>query len=74
MKRSFDVRSVRLVATIGVAAVLLLSIAASAAAATASKAPAAEARATGGITLGLPGIPPVFLGVRPYVARDAGFY
>jgi NitT/TauT family transport system substrate-binding protein len=53
---------------------MLLSIAASATAATASKAPAAEARATGGITLGLPGIPPVFLGVRPYVARDAGFY
>ncbi|MEP6813181.1 MAG: ABC transporter substrate-binding protein, partial [Actinomycetota bacterium] len=28
----------------------------------------------GGITLGLPGIPPVFLGVRPYVAQQDGFY
>jgi NitT/TauT family transport system substrate-binding protein len=32
------------------------------------------ATADGGITLGLPGIPPVFLGVRPYVAQQDGFY
>jgi NitT/TauT family transport system substrate-binding protein len=33
-----------------------------------------QAKADGGITLGLPGIPPVFLGVRPYVALKDGFY
>jgi NitT/TauT family transport system substrate-binding protein len=31
-------------------------------------------RDAGSITLGLPGIPPVFLGVRPYVASQKGFY
>jgi NitT/TauT family transport system substrate-binding protein len=35
---------------------------------------AGSAKADGGITLGLPGIPPVFLGVRPYVAQQDGFY
>jgi NitT/TauT family transport system substrate-binding protein len=33
-----------------------------------------QAKADNGITLGLPGIPPVFLGVRPYVASKDGFY
>jgi NitT/TauT family transport system substrate-binding protein len=35
---------------------------------------AKAATKAGGITLGLPGIPPVFLGVRPYTAQDRGFY
>lgn len=62
--------SVRLTAFI---AVLLL--AASAGASSSSGHPLRQqAKADGGITLGLPGIPPVFLGVRPYVASKDGFY
>src|SRR4051812_1083779 len=58
-----------------VAALALLATAAAGTAAPASKRTAGDA---GAITLGLPGIPPVFLGVRPYVASSPpageGFY
>jgi NitT/TauT family transport system substrate-binding protein len=52
-------------------AALALAMAAAGTAAPASKRSAGDA---GAITLGLPGIPPVFLGVRPYVASQKGFY
>ena len=54
-----------------VAALALLAMAAAGTAAPASKRTAGDA---GAITLGLPGIPPVFLGVRPYVASQKGLY
>ena len=53
------------------AALALLATAAAGTAAPASKRTAGDA---GAITLGLPGIPPVFLGVRPYVASQKGMY
>lgn len=53
-------------------ALLVLAVASLAAAVAASAAPAAKT--AGSITLGIPGIPPVFLGVRPYVAFQKGFY
>src|SRR5918912_453473 len=53
------------------AALVLLATAAAGTAAPASKRSASDA---GAITLGLPGIPPVFLGVRPYVASQKGLY
>lgn len=56
----------RLVALLAVAAASL------AAAVVAGAAPAAKS--VGSITLGIPGIPPVFLGVRPYIAFQKGFY
>ena len=49
-------------------ALVLLTSAAAGTAAPLSKSDA------GAITLGLPGIPPVFLGVRPHVASQKGFY
>jgi NitT/TauT family transport system substrate-binding protein len=42
--------------------------------AVASSAAPVSHRDAGSITLGLPGIPPVFLGVRPYIASQKGFY
>jgi NitT/TauT family transport system substrate-binding protein len=53
------------------AALALLATAAAGTAAPVSKRSAGDA---GAVTLGLPGIPPVFLGVRPYVAVQKGFY
>ena len=47
---------------------------ASAAAATAAPAGHASGRADNTLVVGLPGIPPVFLGVRPYVALQQGYY
>src|SRR5437763_1624576 len=44
-------------------------------AATAAASPAKHATAKANtLVVGLPGIPPVFLGVRPYVALQAGYY
>jgi NitT/TauT family transport system substrate-binding protein len=51
-----------------------LALLATAAAGTAAPASTHTAGDAGAITLGLPGIPPVFLGVRPYVASQKGFY
>jgi NitT/TauT family transport system substrate-binding protein len=60
---------------VGVPALLAtLALLATAAAGTAAPASTRSARDAGAITLGLPGIPPVFLGVRPYVASQKGFY
>lgn len=53
-------------------ALLAVALVTLSAAVAASAAPAA--RSAGSITLGVPGIPPVFLGVRPYVALQKGFY
>jgi NitT/TauT family transport system substrate-binding protein len=53
------------------AALALLATASATSAAPQSKRSARDAPS---ITLGLPGIPPVFLGVRPYVASQKGFY
>jgi len=61
----------RVAVTAVLAAGLLLAAAAAAPAAPVSKSTKSDA---GAITLGLPGIPPVFLGVRPYVASQKGFY
>src|SRR5438552_12035794 len=58
-------------APVSLAALALLAMAAAGTAAPVSKRAAGDA---GAITLGLPGIPPVFLGVRPYVASQKGFY
>jgi NitT/TauT family transport system substrate-binding protein len=67
--RSRFVRAVRIAAVLGSAAALLVS------AATAS---AASSRHSAGkqdsLVIGIPGIPPVFLGVRPYVALQMGYY
>jgi NitT/TauT family transport system substrate-binding protein len=60
---------------VGVPAVVAaLALLATAAAGSAAPTSARSARDAGSITLGLPGIPPVFLGVRPYVASQKGFY
>lgn len=61
-------RPLRALAVLAVAAVALLV-----SAGVTSAAPAAKSDA-GSITLGLPGIPPVFLGVRPWVAVKQGIY
>ena len=65
------VRVLRLVVPGMLAALALLATAASTTAAPTST---ETARDAGAITLGLPGIPPVFLGVRPYVASQKGYY
>jgi NitT/TauT family transport system substrate-binding protein len=58
-----------------IAAVLAATAALLASAAAASAAPAKRSAAKAdSITLGIPGIPPVFLGVRPYVALNLGYY
>ena len=51
-----------------------LALLASATAGSAAPGSSRAAGDAGSITLGLPGIPPVFLGVRPYVASQKGFY
>jgi NitT/TauT family transport system substrate-binding protein len=66
MKRGW---TVRLVAFTAIAAVAVLAIAAASPAR-----PTGSVRAQSHIALGLPGIPPVFLGVRPYVAQQRGYY
>jgi NitT/TauT family transport system substrate-binding protein len=54
---------------------MVVAVVASVLAATASAAPAKHAATKDNtITVGLPGIPPVFLGVRPYVALQQGYY
>jgi NitT/TauT family transport system substrate-binding protein len=65
------VRALRLAVPGMLAALALLATAAATVAAPLAKSTRADA---GAITLGLPGIPPVFLGVRPYVASQKGFY
>lgn len=68
MKGFFTRRSGRL-------AVVIAAIVALAISAAASAAPRAHsAKADNTIVLGIPGIPPVFLGVRPYVALQQGYY
>ena len=60
---------------LGVPALLVaLALLATAAAGTAAPVSKRSARDAGAVTLGLPGIPPVFLGVRPYVASQKGYY
>ena len=61
--------TVRLVAFTAIAAIAVLAIAAASPAR-----PTGSVRAQSHIVLGLPGIPPVFLGVRPYVAQQRGYY
>ena len=55
---------------------IVTAIAVAVAATIASAAPTASRACKPGneITLGIPGIPPVFLGVRPYTAEKQGFY
>src|SRR5438105_9151449 len=65
------VAGLRLGVPVSLAALALLAMVAAGTAAPVSKRVAGDA---GAITLGLPGIPPVFLGVRPYVASQKGFY
>src|SRR5699024_6481006 len=64
-------RPARVLLTAGVA-----GLAAAVAVSVAAARPAARQACTQGgqITLGLPGIPPVFLGVRPYTADKQGIY
>jgi NitT/TauT family transport system substrate-binding protein len=59
----------KLLSLFAVGAALLVCVSASSAA-TAQR----SAGSDNGITLGLPGIPPVFLGVRQYVAQQQGYY
>ena len=55
---------------------VVAAVAVAVAASVAAARPAVSKACTQGnqITLGIPGIPPVFLGVRPYVADKQGFY
>ena len=71
--KKFDVKRVAAVGAFAAAAITLL---AASAASTAAPARIARTHASHGsnLTIGLPGIPPVFLAVRPYVAQDDGFY
>jgi NitT/TauT family transport system substrate-binding protein len=71
MKNVWRMGRLRLTALTAVAA--LASVAAAGATSAAPVSHSARADA-GTITLGLPGIPPVFLGVRPYVASQKGLY
>ena len=64
--------TVRLLASIAVIALAVLALAAASPARPVGK--ASHSRSLGHIVLGLPGIPPVFLGVRPYVAQNRGYY
>jgi hypothetical protein len=62
-------RSARIAAVLTATGAMLTSAAA------ASAAPAAHAsKKADSLVIGLPGIPPVFLGVRPYVALQLGYY
>src|SRR5438105_6928024 len=69
MSRLFGSRAMRLVALLTAVAAVL--VAAAAAGASPAKHVATKDNT---ITVGLPGIPPVFLGVRPYVALQQGYY
>lgn len=67
MKKS---HSMRLLAFIAVA---LLAVMAGASTSL-GKSVGGSAKADGGITIGVPGIPPIFMAVRSYVAQNDGFY
>ena len=67
MKKS---HSMRLLAAIAVA---LLAVMAGASASP-GKSVGNMAKADGGVTIGVPGIPPIFMAVRSYVAQNDGFY
>ncbi len=71
MKRFVSGRVARIAAVLAVGGTLLLS---AATAGTAAPGRHSAKRAANSIVVGLPGIPPVFLGVRPYVALQAGYY
>jgi ABC-type nitrate/sulfonate/bicarbonate transport system substrate-binding protein len=69
MKGIVSGRSARIAAVLTAMGALLAS------AAVASATPAAHAsKKADSLVIGLPGIPPVFLGVRPYLALQAGYY
>jgi NitT/TauT family transport system substrate-binding protein len=70
MNGSVTGRQARLFALFAAVAVALLAGVSSSSAATAQRSNAGD----NSITLGLPGIPPVFLGVRQYVAQQQGYY
>jgi NitT/TauT family transport system substrate-binding protein len=70
MKRSVRGRQARFIALLAAVGVALSIGVVGSSAATAQRAGASD----NGITLGLPGIPPVFLGVRQYVAQQQGYY
>ena len=67
---------VKRVSAVGVAAVAATTLLAASAASTAApeRIAGSQAAHSSNLTLGLPGIPPVFLAVRPYVAQNDGFY
>ena len=67
---------VKRVAAVGAFAAAAITLLAASAASTAAPARIARTHASHGsnLTIGLPGIPPVFLTVRPYVAQNDGFY
>ncbi len=71
MQKIRGLRPVRLLALTVFAGLTLGAAAGSAAAAPSAHRAKAD---VGSVTLGLPGIPPVFLGVRPEVASQKGFY
>jgi NitT/TauT family transport system substrate-binding protein len=69
MKGLVSGRSARIAAVLTATGALLAS------AAVASATPTAHAsKKADSLVIGLPGIPPVFLGVRPYLALQAGYY
>src|SRR3954467_11727760 len=68
MGRVSRARVLRVIAPIVGAGLVLLGGAGSSAAAPKSHAGSYE------VVMGVPGIPPVFLGVRPYIAWNRGFY
>jgi NitT/TauT family transport system substrate-binding protein len=69
MKKLSHGWTTRLPAVVAIAAIAVLATAG----ATPAR-PTQTVRKQSGIVMGLPGIPPVFLGVRPYVAQQDGFY
>src|SRR5437870_9658042 len=71
MQKTRGVRGLRLAALTALAGLVL---GAAAEATTAGPAAHRVKGDAGSVTLGLPGIPPVFLGVRPEVASQKGFY
>jgi len=63
-------KQVRRLVAIATLAALLLTVTAASSAAPSGKAASRDDH----ITVGLPGIPPIFLDVRQYVAQDGGYY
>ena len=63
-------KHVRLLVAIATLAVIVLAVTAASSAAPSGKAASQDDH----ITVGLPGIPPIFLDVRQYVAQDGGYY